>query len=59
MTRGRAGDMQGYVARAMQSHIKKLMEQLVGTKELILESDVKISVYDTLDQKHQIIAALL
>lgn len=54
MTRGRAGDMQGYVARASQSRIKKLMEQLVGTKELILESDVKIS-----DKKHQIIAALV
>ena len=46
--------MQGYVARASQSRIKKLMEQLVGTKELILESDVKIS-----DKKHQIIAALV
>lgn len=32
MTRGRAGDMQGYVARATQSHIKNLMEPLVGTK---------------------------
>ena len=59
MTRGRAGDMQGYVARATQSHIKNLMEPLVGTKEPILESDVKTSVYDSLDKKHQIIAALL
>ena len=34
--------------------VARVEEQLVGTKELILESDVKIS-----DKKHQIIAALV
>ena len=42
MTRKRAGDNARYVARAMQGHIKGINGTVNGTKELILESDVKI-----------------
>lgn len=53
MTRGRAGDMQGYVARLSNAKvISKNQWNKKEQRELILESDVKISVYDTLDQKH-------